>query len=54
MKVQILNPKGCNPNDIQRTTHTENGVTRIVSKYPNGVCPDSKSRCRRELHNKSK
>lgn len=36
MKVQILNPKGCNPNDIQRTTHIENGVTRIASKYPNG------------------
>lgn len=36
MIAQILNPKGCNPNDIQRTIHTENGITRIVSKYPNG------------------
>ena len=36
MRTQILNPKGCNPNDIQRTIHTENGITKIVSKYPNG------------------
>lgn len=36
MITQILNPKGCNPNDIQRTIHTEHGITRIVSKYPNG------------------
>jgi hypothetical protein len=36
MIAQILNPKGCNPNDIQRTIHTEHGITRIVSKYPNG------------------
>lgn len=35
MITQILNPKGCNPNDIQRTIHTEHGITRIVSKYPN-------------------
>lgn len=36
MTTKILNPKGCNPNDIQRTTYTENGVTKIISKYPNG------------------
>lgn len=37
MITQILNPKGCNPNDIQRTIHTEHGITRIVSKYPIGL-----------------
>ncbi len=36
MRTKILNPEGCNPNDIQRKTSIENGITRIISKYPNG------------------
>lgn len=36
MRTKILNPEGCNPNDIQRKASIENGITRIISKYPNG------------------
>lgn len=36
MKTKILNPERCNPNDIKRTISEENGITKIVSTYPNG------------------
>lgn len=36
MGTKILNPEGCDPNDIERFITNENGVMKIVSTYPNG------------------
>lgn len=36
MGTKILNPEGCDPNDIECVITNENGVMKIVSNYPNG------------------
>ena len=36
MEIKILIPDGCNPNDIKRTITTKNGITTMISSYPNG------------------